>query len=356
MAERTLSRVDHRNLSDARIAKKDEFYTQLADIERELRHYRPHFEDKVVYCNADDPRISNFFHYFSHNFERLGLKKLITTCYRSQQRDLFSQRDSDRAIYLEYKGDKDGDRVPGPDEIGVHELDGDGDFRSPECIALLQESDIVVTNPPFSLFREFVAQLVEHDKKYLILGNKNGVTYSEIFPLIQANRMWIGNTPMGTEMVFDVTEEFGRELLASGKDRKYSIIGGVVKARAQACWFTNMDFPRRHEDLVLYRRYSLAEYPTYDNFDAIEVPRVEDIPMDYDGLMGVPISFLDKYNPAQFEIVGSFNAGTHGEELGATKTEIVTNGKVVLWNGPVVKRKPLYKRIVIRRRREGAWT
>lgn len=277
-------------------------------------------------------------------------RKLITTCYRSQQRDLFSRRDSDRAIFLEYEGDIGGNRVPDPDEIGVHELEGDGDFRSAECVELLKQADIVVTNPPFSLFREFVAQLVEHDKKFLILGNKNGVTYGDIFPLIRANRMWIGNTPMGTEMLFDVTEEFGRELVASGKDRKYTITGGVVRARAQACWFTNMDFAKRHEDLILYKKYSPEEYPTYDNFDAIEVARVEDIPMDYDGLIGVPITFLDKHNPAQFEIVGSFNAGSHGEDLGATKTEIETNGKVMLWNGPVVNRKPLYKRIVIRRK------
>lgn len=342
---------NHRNLADAKVAKGDEFYTQLADIERELKHYRKHFKGKVVYCNADDPRISNFFHYFSHNFERVGLKRLITTCYQSQERDLFSQRDSDHAIYLDYEGDRSGNRVPDPDEIGVHALAGDGDFRSAECVELLKQSDIVVTNPPFSLFREFVAQLIEHNKKFVILGNKNAVTYGEIFPLIQAERLWIGYTPMGTEMTFDVKEEFGRELVESGKDRKYTITGGVVKARAQACWFTNLDFAKRHEDLILYKKYSPDEFPTYDNFDAIEVSRVEDIPLDYNGLMGVPITFLDKHNPDQFEIVGSFNAGVHGDELGATKTEIETKGKVMMWNGPVVNRKPMYKRIVIRHKR-----
>jgi Adenine-specific methyltransferase EcoRI len=294
----------HRNLADAKTAKADEFYTQLADIERELKHYRRHFKGKVVYCNADDPRISNFFHYFSHNFERVGLKRLITTCYQSEERDRFSKGDSEHAIYLEYAGDRSGNRVPDPDEIGVHHLEGDGDFRSAECLELLKQADVAVTNPPFSLLREYVAQLVEHDKKFVILGNKNAVTYAEIFPLIQANRLWVGHTPMGTEMLFDVTEEFGRELVASGKDRKYTITDGVVRARAQACWFTNLDFAKRHEDLILYKRYSSEEYPTYDNYDAIEVSRVENIPLDYDGVMGVPITFLDKHNPAQFEILG----------------------------------------------------
>lgn len=337
----TVTRTTHSNLGEARAAKKDEFYTQLSDIERELKHYRQHFKGKVVYCNADDPRISNFFHYFSHNFDRLSLQKLITTCYQSQERDLFSQNDSDRAIYLEYEGDTNGNRVPDPEEIGVYQLAGDGDFRSAECIELLKQADIVVTNPPFSLFRECVTQLVEHDKKFLIIGNKNAVTYTEIFPLIQSNQLWIGYTPMGTEMLFDVTEEFGKQLVASGRDRKYTMVGGIVKGPAQACWFTNLDFAKRHEDLVLYKRYSPKEYPSYDNFDAIEVARVEDIPRDYDGLMGVPITFLDKHNPDQFEIVGSLNNGIHGDELGAAKTEIETNGKVALWNGPVVNRKPL---------------
>lgn len=339
----------HQNLSAAKVAKQDEFYTRLPDVERELKNYRHHFKGKVVYCNADDPRISNFFHYFSHNFERLGLTRLITTCYQSVERDLFSRNDSEHAIYLDYLGDKNGNRVPDPAEIGVHHMQGDGDFRSPECVELLKQADIVVTNPPFSLFREFVAQLVEHDKKFVILGNKNAVTYGEIFPLIQSNKMWVGHTPMGTEMLFDVTEEFGQKLVASGKERKYTIQDGVVRGRAQACWFTNLDFAKRHEDLILYKKYSRDEYPTYDNFDAIEVSRVEDIPKNYNGLMGVPITFLDKHNPEQFDIIGSFNAGAHGSDLGAKKTEIETKGKVMMWNGPVVNRKPLYKRIVIRK-------
>lgn len=208
----------------------------------------------------------------------------------------------------------------------------------------------MVTNPPFSLFREYVTQLIEHEKKFLILGNKNAVTYSEIFPLFQENKMWIGHTPMGTEMLFDVTEEFGRELVESGRPRKYTVIDGAVMGRAQACWFTNLDFPLRRKELVLHRTYNAKDYPTYDNFDAIEVGSVADIPMDYDGLMGVPITFLDKHNPEQFEIIGSFNAGGHGLELGAVKTETESKGKTIMWNGPVVNKKPLYKRIVIRRK------
>lgn len=337
-------------LGSARRAKQDEFYTQLSDIERELRHYKAHFKGKVVYCNCDDPRVSNFFHYFSYNYEKLGLSRLITTCYKSQEVDLFSQNDSEQAIYLEYEGDKDGNNVPDLEEIGVKTLEGDGDFRSPEAIELLNRADIVVTNPPFSLFRQYVTQLIEHGKNFVILGNKNAVTYSEIFPLIQENKLWIGHTPMGTEMVFDVTEELGKELVASGRDRKFTVVDGVVKARAQTCWFTNLDFAKRHEDLILYRTYSPDAYPTYDNFDAIEVGSVADIPMDYDGLMGVPITFLGKYNPDQFRIIGSLNNGIGGDELGAVKTEIESNGKVTMWNGPVVNRKPLYKRIIIKRK------
>lgn len=330
------------SLGAARAAKKDEFYTQLADIERELRHYKAQFKNKTVYCNADDPRISNFFHFFSHNFARLGLKKLITTCYKSQERDLFSQNKSDQAIYLEYTGDKGRNRVPDPDEIGVHPLQGDGDFRSEECIELLQQCDIVVTNPPFSLFREYVAQLIEHDKKFLIIGHQNAVTYTEIFPLIQKNKLWLGYG-FKRNMAHFLSSY---ENTAADLDRREGMIrvSGVQ-------WFTNMDTTRRHEDLILYKSYTPQEYPKYDNFDAIEVGRTVDIPADYDGMMGVPITFLEKYNPEQFEIVGSFNAGSHGEELGAVKTETETKGKVIMWNGPVVSRKPLYKRIVIRNKR-----
>ena len=182
----------NKNLNQAKNAKKDEFYTQLVDIENELRHYREHFRGKTVLCNCDDPRVSNFFHYFSYNFEQLGLKKLITTCYKSQERDLFSQHNSERAIWLEYTGDHNGNRVPDPEEIGINYLKGDGDFRSPECIELLKQADIVVTNPPFSLFREYVAQLIKYDKKFIIIGHQNAIKYKEIFPLIKSNKLWLG--------------------------------------------------------------------------------------------------------------------------------------------------------------------
>ena len=176
-AQLSITMAGNKSLSNAKRAKKDEFYTQLSDIENELRHYKEHFRDKVVFCNCDDPRISNFFHYFSYNFEQLGLKKLITTCYKSQSRDLFSQNDSERAIWLEYYGDKNGNRVPDPNEIGIHYLNGDGDFRSAECVELLEQADIVVTNPPFSLFREYIGQLMEYGRKFLIIGNMNAIHY-----------------------------------------------------------------------------------------------------------------------------------------------------------------------------------
>lgn len=311
-----IPKVSNSNLGAAKIAKKDEFYTQLADIERELKHYKKHFKGKIIYCNADDPRVSNFFHYFSYNFEKLDLEKLITTCYKSQSADLFSQNDAEQAIYLQYDGDKSGNRVPDPEEIGVHPLKGDGDFRSPECVALLKQADIVVTNPPFSLFKEYLAQLVAHDKKFVIVGNKNAVTYKEVFTLIQENKMWIGHTPMGKETLFNVPPEVGEELLAKRGDRSWTLVDGVVMARAQSCWFTNLDISKRHEDLILYKHYDPNEYPTYVNYDAIDVAKVADIPVDYAGVMGVPISFMDKYNPDQFEIIGNSDDMQQMKELG----------------------------------------
>lgn len=303
------------NLSKAKSDKKDEFYTQLPDIERELKHYKEHFKDKVVYCNCDDPRVSNFFHYFSYNFEKLGLRKLITTCYKNQEMDLFSQNNSEKAIYLEYDGDKNKNNLPDTEEIGIKRLNGDGDFRSDECIELLKQADIVVTNPPFSLFREYVAQLIEYDKKFVIIGNKNAITYKEIFKLIKENKIWIGFTPMSTDLLFDVPADFSQKLIANKKEGSgYKIINGVVKGRAQAIWFTNIDIEKRHEDLILYETYTPEEYPKYDNYDAINVNVTKDIPMDYKGAMGVPITFLDKYNPEQFEII-KFRKGDDEKDL-----------------------------------------
>ena len=286
------------NLISARKAKNDEFYTQLSDIENELRHYRKHFKGKVVYCNCDDPRVSNFFHYFSHNFEFLGIRKLITTCYKNQNPDLFSRHDCERAIKLEYDGFRDGDVVPRAEDIGITQLKGDGDFRSPECIEILKQADIVVTNPPFSLFRDYVAQLMEYGKKFLIIGSKNAITYKEIFPLIKNNRLWLGHGFNAGNAYFALSSN--GEGYATGVYDKET---GLVKFR-NVGWFTNLDHDKRHEELILYRTYKPEDYPTYDNYDAIEVSKTNDIPMDWAGAMGVPITFLDKYNPDQFEILG----------------------------------------------------
>jgi hypothetical protein len=313
-----MAKSQNKSLKNAKALKNDEFYTELSDIEKELRHYKTQFEGKTIFCNCDDPRISNFFHYFSHKFEDLGLKRLITTCYKNQDRDLFSEHSSESAIWLEYTGDKNGDRVPNPEEIGIHKLKGDGDFRNQESIDLLKQADIVVTNPPFSLFREYVTQLIEFDKKFLIIGNKNAITYKESFQLIKENKMWVGVTPMSTDMLFDVPTDYSKVLTETKKEGSgYKIINGKVKARAQAIWFTNIDNRKRHEDIILYKTYygNENEYPFYDNYDAINVDKTKDIPMDFKGVMGVPISFLDKYNPEQFEILGMASSAGYNEEV-----------------------------------------
>ena len=324
------------NLQEAKSNKKDEFYTQLSDIERELKYYKQHFKNKVVYCNCDDPRVSNFFHYFSYNFEKLGLKKLITTCYKNQSMDLFSQNDSEQAIYLEYTGDKNGNFVPDPNEIGIKHLKSDGDFRSKESISLLTEADIVVTNPPFSLFREYIAQLIEYDKKFVIVGHQNALTYKEIFPLIKANKLWLGYGFKGGAGHF-INEHY--EDYATATDRKEGMIrvSGVV-------WYTNLDISKRHEDIILYKEYTPEEYPKYDNYEAIEVSKTNEIPKNYKGIMGVPITFMNKYNPEQFEIIGA--TGSEGKGF--------SNG---LWDEkskvaqPLINQNRVYKRIFIKNKR-----
>lgn len=310
------------SLSRAKANKEDEFYTQREDVEREMRHYRKHFKDKVVYCNCDDPRVSAFFHYFSYNFEKLGLKKLIATCYKNQEIDLFSTHDAERAIYLEYEGDKDGDRIPGDDEIDINYLDGDGDFRSPETIELLKQADVLVTNPPFSLFREYVAQLVEYDKKFVILANQNAIKYKGIFPLIQEGKLWLGAN--SGDMSFRVPDHYTPRATRFWIDRD----GQKWRSFGNMCWFTNLDFTKRHEDLILYKTYNPDEYPKYDNFDAIEVSKVADIPKDYQGVMGVTIGFLTKHNPDQFEIVGISQSwyGAASKEY-PTQIQVSANGK-----------------------------
>ncbi|OIP60078.1 MAG: modification methylase [Ignavibacteria bacterium CG2_30_36_16] len=336
----------NKNLHKAKKSKQDEFYTQLSDIEKELKHYKKHFRDKTVYCNCDDPRVSNFFHYFSYNYEKLGLKKFITTCFKSQEMDLYSQNDSEQAIYLEYDGDKNGNFEPDQDEIGINPLKGDGDFHSKESIELLKQADIVVTNPPFSLFREYVTQLMEYEKKFVIIGNKNAITYKEIFRWIKENKMWVGNTPMSTDLLFDVPEDFAKELVATKKEGSgYKIVDGVIKGRAQAVWFTNMDIAKRHEDLILYQKYNEEDYPFYDNYNAINVDKTKDIPVDFNGVMGVPITFLDKHNPDQFDILGmSASAGYDPDIVG-----------IPFWGDkdarPLINCRNTYARVFIRNKR-----
>jgi hypothetical protein len=331
--------MKNRDLHKAKDAKKDEFYTQLTDIEKEIRHYREHFKNRVVYCNCDDPRVSNFFHYFSYNFEKLGLAKLVAACYKNQDMNLFSQNNSERAIYLEYDGDKNGNKIPDPNEIGIKHLQGDGDFRSRECIELLKQADIVVTNPPFSLFREYVTQLIEYGKKFLILGNVNAITYKEIFKLIKDNRLWLGVSIHSGDREFGVPDDY--PLNAAGfrvdeKGKKFIRVKGVR-------WFTNMDYHERHEDLILYKKYSPEEYPKYDNYDAINVDKTSDIPCDYAGTMGVPITFLDKYNPEQFEIIGmSASAGYDKEIVGLEKNTDLKDAR------PLINGKNTYARVFIK--------
>lgn len=326
---------ENSGLHSAKRNKKDEFYTQIADIERELRHYRNHFKGKVVYCNCDDPYISAFFEYFTKNFEFLGLKKLITTCYRSQRVDLFSQNDSEEAIKLEYLGGAP-NSLPAPDDIGVTPLKGDGDFRSEECISILKEADIVVTNPPFSLFSEYVVQLAEYDKSFIIIGHQNAISYKEVFPLIKDNRMWLGYG-FKRNMAHFIAPHY--EDTASDADHREGLIrvSGVV-------WYTNLDHNKRHEEMILVRRYrnNEAEYPAYDNYDAIEVSKTQNIPSDYEGVMGVPITFLTKYNPDQFEIIGASDNGAIDDKYKLPHFK--------RHNEPYVNDKKTYKRLFIRNR------
>ena len=328
------------NLNAAKRAKKDEFYTQLADIERELRHYKEHFRGKVVYCNCDDPRVSNFFHYFSHRFEALGLKKLIATCYKNKNPDLFSRHDSEQAIRLEYDGDRDGNRVPDPEEIGIFPLQGDGDFRSAECIELLKQADIVVTNPPFSLFRQYVAQLVKYDKQFVIIGPRNGITYKEIFPLIRDNKIWLGYGFKSGNAYFKTSRS--KEDFAPGV---YNEDTDLVKFR-NVIWFTNLDIKKRHENIILYKKYSPEEYPKYDNYDAIEVNKIKNIPVERGGVMGVPITFLDKHNPDQFEIVGLLASAGYNKDI--VGIPFVGTGKDAR---AIVNGKVSYSRILIKNKR-----
>ena len=296
------------NLHSAKKNKKDEFYTQLSDIGNEMLHYKEQFKGKSVLCNCDDPRVSNFFHYFSYNFEHLELKKLVTTCYKNDDINLFSKNTRERGIFLEYNGDKNGNKIPDAEEIGVTRLKCDGDFRSAEAIELLKQADIVVTNPPFSLFREYLAQLIEFERKFLIIGNQNAITYKEVFNFIKDNKLWIGYN--SGDMEFKVPIYYEERKIRFRQDEE----GQKWRSFGNICWFTNLDLSKRHEDLLLYKKYTSQEYPRYDNCDAINVNLVAEIPLDFKGAMGVPITFLNKYNPEQFEIV-KFRKGDDNRDL-----------------------------------------
>ena len=274
------------NLQKAKLTKSDEFYTQLQDIEDELKHYRPHLEGKVIYCNCDDPAWSNFYKYFTLNFKFLGLKKLISTHYT---KDL----QTDPAYKKECVLDTSGNLVE-----TTTDLFGDGDFRSDECVGLLKEADIVVTNPPFSLFREYVAQLIKYNKSFVIVGNQNAITYKEIFNLIKDNKLWQGYKC--GDMSFKVPDHYEARETRYWQDES----GQKWRSLGNACWFTNLTHKKRTEELILWREYNKNDYPTYDNYAAIEVNKVASIPIDYFGEMGVPITFLEKYNPSQFHIIG----------------------------------------------------
>jgi hypothetical protein len=293
--------MGNKSMYRARKAKNDEFYTRLEDIENELHHYRDCFKGKVVYCNCDDPRVSNFFHYFSYKFEDLGLKKLIATCYSHGDIEDFGHEDDESAVCIVYEGDKNGNLIPDREEIEVIPLKGNGDFRSPECIEFLKEADIVVTNPPFSLFREFVDLMMEYDKKFLIIGNNNAITYKEIFKYIKENRLWLGYSA-NKIIQFVLPDHYEKWDHIDEQGRKVGKVQSIT-------WFTNLPVKKRNEKLILVRKYNEKDYPKYDNYDAINVDKVIDIPMDYYGVMGVPITFLDKHCPEQFEIVGYHNGG-----------------------------------------------
>lgn len=345
-------------LGRAKDARQDEFYTQLADIENELRHYRPHFKGKTVLCNCDDPYESNFFKYFALNFNKLRLKRLVATCYSGSsitgtQLPLFGdgteedRRTPYKAIVTSVH-DTTGEG--GIDMLDVAELfrtgentiemlEGDGDFRSAECMALLDEADIVVTNPPFSLIREYITMLIEHEKSFVVIAPQSATKYKEIFPLIRENRMWLGYD--SGDMAFCVPDDYEPRETRYWQDES----GQKWRSMGNICWLTNLDIKKRHEEMILFRRYKPEDYPSYTNFDGIDVAKASDIPCDYPGNMGVPITFMNQYNPDQFEIVG-LGEGDLAKEIGITRNH---EGRTKLeYQAPDGSFKRPYARIVIR--------
>jgi len=354
----------NKNLHKASKAKNDEFYTQLTDIEKEMKHYKNQFHGKVVYCNCDDPFESNFFKYFAANFNALKLKKLVTTSYLKSpivggQLSLFEMEglkpegkepfkieinevkdlDSDGAIGL-----KDVEWLLKHDANVTKTLKGNGDFRSDECIKLLKEADIVVTNPPFSLFREYVAQLVQYDKKFLIIGNTNAVKYNDVFKLIKVDRLRTGYTNFNVGMFFIVPDTWKKFHHINEDGKK------IVRV-STACWFTNLDVTKHHELITLYKKYTPKEYPKYDNYDAININKYPDIPADYDGIMGVPITFLDKYNPTQFKILGIFDDKREKSNAFIQGVPTYVDEQHKKYVGPVINGRALYTRVLIKNKK-----
>ena len=363
------------NLTRAKAKKNDEFYTQYDDIQREMNAYLEFdpdvFRGKTVLLPCDDPEWSHFTRFFATNFTRFGLKKLISTGYAPASRPhvpvpdpsplerASPHFDAEKALHngriFVLEADANGDGAVDLRDLTWRYLEEDGDFRSAEVTALRDEADFVITNPPFSLFREFMAWVMEARKKFAVIASKNCITYKEIFPLIKGNMIWVGKTGFSTDLIFSAPFKIDPLAFPSSATR---IVNGQVYLRSPSVWFTNIDHGRRHQPLSLMtmsdnlkfnrKMKGKTAYDRYDNYDAIDVPFTSAIPSDHDGPMGVPISFLDKYCPEQFEITGSFNAGSHGDDIGATKTQAVVNGKSILWNGPVINREPQYKRIMIR--------
>ena len=324
-----------KNLANAQSSKNDEFYTQMTDVEKELKHYKEHFKDKIILCNCDDPVHSAFWKYFHLNFNHLGLKKLISTHYLAQQ--FKWDLNAEKPYVMEYTGENDNDVNVGTKTY----LKGDGDFRSAECIEFLKECDIVVTNPPFSLFREFVAILMKYEKKFIIWGNNNAITYKEFFPLLRDNKVWIGYLFNAT-CVFELPDFYEKwdekTTNEMNNGRKYGKVPTITV-------FTNLEINKRHEKLILYKTYNPEEYPKYDNYNAINVDKVTDIPVDYKGVMGVPITFLDKYNPEQFEIMDGLHRYALYDLCGTN--EFIRQNHLEAVN---VNNKPKYFRLIIRRR------
>ncbi len=353
------------NLHKANKAKKDEFYTQLVDIEKELKHYKEQFRGKVVYCNCDDPFESNFFKYFASNFNALGLKKLIATSYKpspiaNTQLGLFGDdktlstlkgrpKATANKFIINEVDDLDGDGAFDLRDIAEQlkanknnewsPLEGDGDFRSKESIELLKEANIIITNPPFSLFREYMTQLVEYNKKFLIIGNTNAITYKEIFKLIKDDKLRTGYTNFNVGMFFVVPDDWEQYHHVNENGNKIARV-------STSCWFTNLEVEKHKQDITLYKKYTTKEYPSYDNYEAIEVSKVQDIPTDFNGVMGVPITFIDKYNPNQFQILGmSASAGYDAEIVGIPKLEGFKDAR------PLIKSKNTYARILIKNKK-----